>query len=104
MTQENLNFLDSDRILLTHIEDIEDIEGDVWQEVFGRINEQIQSHIDKYNIKFQQSKVEELYFVSNRVKVKNFLAGLNTYKGDMTCKPVADHFGIKYVEPGSVIH
>jgi len=35
---------------------------------------------------------------------KNFLAGLNTYKGDMTCKPVADHFGIKYVEPGSVIH
>jgi len=81
---ENLNFLDSDRILLTHIEDIEDIEGDVWQEVFQRINEQIQSHIEKYNIKFQQSKVEELYFVSNRVKVKNFLAGLSQNSLDLS--------------------
>ena len=74
---ENLNFLDADRILLTHIEDVEDISGTVWQEVFGRINEQIQTHIDNYNNKYQQNKVEELFFISNRVKVKNFLAGLS---------------------------
>ena len=34
---------------------------------------------------------------------KNFLAGLNIYKGNVTYKAVADTFGHKYVSPGEVI-
>ena len=34
---------------------------------------------------------------------KNFLAGLNVYKGQVTYKAVADVFGYKFVEPSSVL-
>ena len=34
---------------------------------------------------------------------KNFLAGLNVYKGHVTYKAVADVFGHQYVEPGEAI-
>jgi alanine dehydrogenase len=34
---------------------------------------------------------------------KNFLAGLNIHKGDVTYKAVADVFGHEYVNPSSVI-
>ena len=34
---------------------------------------------------------------------KNFLAGLNVFKGDVTYKAVADVFGHKYVEPSKVL-
>ncbi|MDA9694834.1 alanine dehydrogenase [Candidatus Pelagibacter sp.] len=34
---------------------------------------------------------------------KNFLAGLNIYKGQVTYKAVADTFGYKYVDPFSVL-
>ena len=34
---------------------------------------------------------------------KNFLAGLNVYKGHVTYKAVADAFGHKFVEPSSVL-
>ena len=33
---------------------------------------------------------------------KNFLAGLNVHKGDVTYKAVADVFGYEFVEPSSV--
>ncbi len=31
------------------------------------------------------------------------LSGLNTYKGHLTCKPVADNFNINYTDPHSII-
>ncbi len=34
---------------------------------------------------------------------KNFLAGLNVHKGDVTYKAVADVFGLEYVNPGDAI-
>jgi len=34
---------------------------------------------------------------------KNFLAGLNIFKGQVTYKAVADVFGHEYVDPSSVI-
>jgi len=34
---------------------------------------------------------------------KNFLAGLNVYKGNVTYKAVADAFGHEYVEPSSIL-
>ena len=34
---------------------------------------------------------------------KNFLAGLNVYKGHVTYKAVADVFGHQYVDPGEAI-
>ena len=34
---------------------------------------------------------------------KNFLAGLNIFKGQVTYKAVADVFGHEYIEPSSVI-
>jgi Alanine dehydrogenase len=34
---------------------------------------------------------------------KNFLAGLNIFKGQITYKAVADVFGHEYIEPSSVI-
>ena len=34
---------------------------------------------------------------------KNFLAGLNVHKGDVTYKAVADVFGHKYVAPEEAI-
>jgi alanine dehydrogenase len=34
---------------------------------------------------------------------KNFLAGLNIYKGDVTYKAVADVFGYDYMDPKNVI-
>jgi alanine dehydrogenase len=34
---------------------------------------------------------------------KNFLAGLNVYKGQVTYKAVADVFGLEYVKPSSVL-
>ena len=34
---------------------------------------------------------------------KNFLAGLNIYKGDVTYKAVADVFGYDYMNPKNVI-
>ena len=34
---------------------------------------------------------------------KNFLAGLNVYKGQVTYKAVADVFGHDFVEPGEAI-
>ena len=34
---------------------------------------------------------------------KNFLAGLNIHKGDVTYKAVADVFGYEYVKPSSII-
>jgi alanine dehydrogenase len=34
---------------------------------------------------------------------KNFLAGLNVYKGQVTYKAVADVFGYDFVEPGEAI-
>jgi len=34
---------------------------------------------------------------------KNFLAGLNVYKGEVTYKAVADVFGYEYVDPSSVV-
>jgi alanine dehydrogenase len=34
---------------------------------------------------------------------KNFLAGLNVHKGDVTYKAVADVFGYEFVEPSSVL-
>ena len=34
---------------------------------------------------------------------KNFLAGLNVYKGQVTYKAVADVFGHNFVEPGEAI-
>ena len=34
---------------------------------------------------------------------KNFLAGLNVHKGQVTYKAVADVFGHNYVEPGEAI-
>ena len=34
---------------------------------------------------------------------KNFLAGLNVHKGDVTYKAVADVFGHEYVDPNSVV-
>jgi alanine dehydrogenase len=34
---------------------------------------------------------------------KNFLAGLNVHKGDVTYKAVADVFGYEYVNPNSVV-
>jgi alanine dehydrogenase len=34
---------------------------------------------------------------------KNFLAGLNVHKGDITYKAVADVFGHEYVDPNSVV-
>ena len=34
---------------------------------------------------------------------KNFLAGLNVYKGHVTYKAVADVFGHEYVNPGDAI-
>ena len=34
---------------------------------------------------------------------KNFLAGLNVHKGNVTYKAVADVFGHQYVEPGEAI-
>jgi alanine dehydrogenase len=36
------------------------------------------------------------------VEDKNFLAGLNVHKGDVTYKAVADVFGYEFVEPSSV--
>ena len=33
---------------------------------------------------------------------KNFLAGLNVYRGDVTYKAVADVFGYKFVEPSNL--
>ena len=35
---------------------------------------------------------------------KNFLAGLNVYKGHVTYKAVADVFGHEYVNPGDAIN
>ena len=35
---------------------------------------------------------------------KNFLAGLNLYKGEVTYKAVADVFGHKYISPSEVIN
>ena len=37
------------------------------------------------------------------IEDKNFLAGLNVYKGNVTYKAVADVFGHTYVEPGEAI-
>ena len=37
-------------------------------------------------------------------KDKNFLAGLNVYKGHVTYKAIADVFGHEYVNPGDVIN
>ena len=34
---------------------------------------------------------------------KNFLAGLNVCKGQVTYKAVADVFGYEYIEPSSVL-
>ena len=34
---------------------------------------------------------------------KNFLAGLNVHKGDVTYKAVAEVFGYEFVEPSSVL-
>ena len=34
---------------------------------------------------------------------KNFLAGLNVYKGQVTYKAVADAFGYEYLNPSDVI-
>ena len=34
---------------------------------------------------------------------KNFLAGLNIFKGQVTYKAVADVFGYKYVSPSEVL-
>ena len=34
---------------------------------------------------------------------KNFLAGLNVHKGQVTYKAVADVFGYEYVNPSSII-
>ena len=34
---------------------------------------------------------------------KNFLAGLNVFKGQITYKAVADRFGHKYIKPNDVI-
>jgi alanine dehydrogenase len=34
---------------------------------------------------------------------KNFLAGLNVHKGDITYKAVADAFGYNYINPKKVI-
>ena len=34
---------------------------------------------------------------------KNFLAGLNIFKGQVTCKAVADTFGHKYISPADVM-
>jgi alanine dehydrogenase len=34
---------------------------------------------------------------------KNFLAGLNVYKGSVTYKAVADVFGYKYVSPNELL-
>ena len=37
------------------------------------------------------------------IEDKNFLAGLNVYKGNVTYKAVADVFGHTYVDPGEAI-
>jgi alanine dehydrogenase len=34
---------------------------------------------------------------------KNFLAGLNVHKGDVTYKAVAEVFGYDYINPSSVV-
>ena len=34
---------------------------------------------------------------------KNFLAGLNVYKGQVTYKAVADVFGHEYIDPNKII-
>ena len=73
----NINFEDADRVLLMHVEDIPDLEGEVWTEVFRRINGEIENQITKYNQKYQDNPVQEIFFISNRVSTKNFITGLN---------------------------
>ena len=34
---------------------------------------------------------------------RNFLAGLNIYKGEVTYKAVADVFGLRYTDPTQII-
>ena len=60
-----VNFTDADRVLLLHVEDVEDVTGTVWAEVFSRISENIEVNIDEYNNKYKESKVEKLFFISN---------------------------------------
>ena len=57
------------------------------------------------------NRVFWLYWISSRKKGykkaltedKNFLAGLNVYKGQVTYKSVADTFGYEYSDPSKII-
>ena len=73
---KEVEFNDADKVLLLHVEDVEDISGTVWKEVFSRIAEPIETAIDAYNKKFKENKVEKLFFISNRPKIDKYLQGL----------------------------
>ena len=73
---KEVEFNDSDKVLLLHVEDVEDISGTVWKEVFSRIAEPIETAIDAYNKKFKDNKVEKLFFISSRPKIDKYLQGL----------------------------
>ncbi len=73
---KDIEFNEADKVLLLHVEDVEDISGTVWKEVFSRIAEPIETAIDAYNKKFKDNKVEKLFFISNRPKIDKYLQGL----------------------------
>ena len=78
-----VNFTDADRVLLLHVEDVEDVTGTVWAEVFSRISENIEVNIDEYNNKYKESKVEKLFFISNRPQIDNYVKGLQNSMLDL---------------------
>ena len=67
------------------------------------------SKLEKWNIKYVNTGLKTM--TGGRVKRikkyisddKNFLAGLNVYKGQVTYKAVADVFGHNYLEPEKAI-
>ena len=48
---------------------------------------------------FNPVLIEEAIPLSKSLLKKNFLAGLNVFKGQVTYKAVADTFGHKYISP-----
>tara|TARA_B100000700_G_scaffold8623_1_gene8961 strand:- start:7658 stop:8770 length:1113 start_codon:yes stop_codon:yes gene_type:complete len=49
------------------------------------------------------TKIADLGYKKTLKEDKNYLAGLNVFKGEVTCKGVAEAFNLKYLSPESLI-
>ena len=49
-------------------------------------------------------KIAEQGYKKTLQENKNYLAGLNVYKGDITCKGVSDAFNLKYVPASDLLN